>query len=385
MTSLLHRPLQSACVLAAAVLSTQFATRSVDARLGLSKDRCDAVYGAPVKKNIDGSFLYTDGTFAYVVFIAGGICDEMFVLKPDRKSEGDKKLALATDDVARFLDENRPTAKHNWGPIEMQAGNGMGWKTDDNKYEAYLLPGGKQMNLSTAIAATARRMNLPRVAGSPTTSMAAADTAVNSFAPKKTPDPPSPASVTTIYSDDEMTYYHLAHSARKINNHKTVIHALKSLYDLIRKNAGDDAEAANQRFGYFFSWLGDAYDQNGNALMATRCYHRFLEQFPLDSSELKTSVAVANNLTWLLATHIDPDIRAPEVAFQYAQELEKRDDLPDPCHDTIAVAYAAVGRFKEALAKLDIVAENTRDPDLLRVLSQHRKLFQENTAYVEDR
>jgi hypothetical protein len=380
MTNPLHRPLRSAFILATAVLSTQFATGPVEARLGLSKDRCDAIYGAPVKKNLDGSFLYTDGSFAYVVFFAAGVCDELFVLKPDTKSDGEQKLELATDDVARFLDENRPTPGHSWSPVEMQVGNGMGWKTDDGKYEAYLLPGGEQMNLSTSVAATARRMDLPRVASAPKTG-----TAVNSFAPESTGDAPNPKSVPTIFSEDEMTYYHLAHSARKINDQKTVINALKSLYNLIREDAEDDAEAANQRFGYFFSWLGDAYDQNGNALMATRCYHRFLEQFPLDSSELKTSVAVANNLTWLLATHVDPEIRAPKVAFQYAQELEKRADLPDPCHDTIAVAYAAVGRFKEALAKLVIAAESTRDPDLLRVLSQHRKLFQENTPYVEDR
>lgn len=384
MTSPLHRPLRSALVLATALLSTQFAMRPADARLGLSKERCDTVYGAPVKKNLDGSFLYTDGSFAYVVFFAGGVCDELFVLKPDGKSDGEKKLELATDDVARFLDENRPTPEHSWSPIEMQIGNGMGWKTDDGKYEAFLLPGGEQMNLSTSVAATARRMDLPRVASAPKTGSAAPDPAVNAFAPEATGDVSNPSSVPTIFNDDEMTYYHLAHSARKINDHQTVINALKSLYNLIRKNAKDDAKIANQRFGYFFSWLGDAYDQSGNALMATRCYHRFLEQFPLDSSELQTSIAVANNLTWLLATHVDPAIRAPDVAFKYAQELEKRANLPEPCHDTIAVAYAAVGRFKEALARLDTVAESTRDPDLLRVLSQHRKLFQANTAYIED-
>jgi len=352
---------------------------SGQARLGLTKEKCDAIYGPAEQKNIDGSFLYIDGGFAYVVFFAGGVCDELFVLKPDPAGDSDDKLELSTDDVARFLDENRPSPELSWTPVEMQSGNGRGWTTDDTEFEAYLLPGGEQMNLSTTVAATARRMDLPRTAS----------------APKSNPDDGNSTSTTgpaeqsmgkveTIFSEDEMTFYHLAFSARKIDDHKTVISALKSLYDLVRRNADDKADVANARFGYFFSWLGDAYEQSGRALMAVRCYQRYLEQFPLDDSALKTTVSVANNLTWVLATHIDTSIRSPEVAFEYALEMEKLESLPEPCYDTIAVAYAAVGKFDEALARLDSVAGQTRDPDLLRVLSQHRRLFQEGTVYIED-
>lgn len=351
-----------------------------EARLGFNKAKCDAVYGYPSQENPEGSFLYVDGEFAFVIFFAGGICDEMFVLKPDPSDKGDSKLELATDDVARFLDENRPAADQSWTPVEMQSGYGRGWKTDDGKFEAYLLPGGEQMNLSTAVAATARRMELPRTASAP--KPAAADDGSPREAAIDIGAPGS--SVETIFSEDEMTYYHLAFSARKIGDHKTVLEALKALYELIRKGTEDDAKAANARFGYFFSWLGDAYDESGNALMALRCYQRFLEQFPLSESDMATTVAVANNLTWILATHVDSSIRSPQIALDYAVEMEKRSDLPEPCYDTIAVAYAAVGRFDEALARIDETAARTRNPDLLRVLSQHRRLFQENTAYIED-
>lgn len=352
---------------------------AVQARLGLTREKCDAVYGPPKQKNPDGSFLYLDGGFAYVVFFAGGTCDELFVLKPDPAGDSDEKLELNTDDVARFLDENRPSPELSWTPVEMQSGNGRGWTTDDTEYEAYLLPGGEQMNLSTTVAATARRMDLPRTASGPRPpTVAAGDDSTTGLAGKPM------GKVETIFSDDEMTFYHLAFSARKIDDHKTVINALKSLYDLIRRNADDKADAANARFGYFFSWLGDAYEQSGRAVMAIRCYQRYLEQFPLDNSALKTTISVANNLTWVLATHVDTSVRSPEVAYEYALEMEKIDNLPDPCHDTIAVAYAAVGKFDEALAKLDTMAAKTRDPDLLRVLSQHRRLFQEGTVYIED-
>lgn len=352
---------------------------ATQARLGLTKEKCDALYGPSKQKNLDGSYLYIDGAFAYVVFFASDICDELFVLKPDPAGDSDEKLELNTDDVARFLDENRPSPDLSWTPVEMQSSNGRGWTTDDTEYEAYLLPGGEQMNLSTTVAATARRMDLPRTASAPRARMGSG----GDDAPAANADKPL-SKVETIFSEDEMTFYHLAFSARKVDDHKTVISALKSLYDLIRSNANDKADAANARFGYFFSWLGDAYEQSGKALMAIRCYQRYLEQFPLDDSELKTTISVANNLTWVLATHIDASVRSPEIAYGYALEMEKINSLPDPCHDTIAVAYAAVGKFDEALAKLDAMAEKTRDPNLLRVLSQHRRLFQEGTVYIED-
>ncbi len=352
---------------------------ATQARLGMTKEKCDVLYGPAEQKNLDGSFLYVDGGFAYVVFFASGICDELFVLKPDPAGDSDEKLELNTDDVARFLDENRPSPELSWMPVEMQSGNGRGWTTDDTEYEAYLLPGGEQMNLSTTIASTARRMDLPRTASGPKSATGAgADDSPSALADKPM------GKVETIFSEDEMTFYHLAFSARKIDDYKTVISALKSLYELIRRNADDKADAANARFGYFFSWLGDAYEQSGQALMAVRCYQRYLEQFPLDGTALKTTISVANNLTWVLATHVDITIRSPEVAYEYAVEMEKIESLPEPCHDTIAVAYAAVGKFDEALAKLDSMAEKTRDPDLLRVLSQHRRLFQEGTFYIED-
>ncbi len=79
----------------------------------------------------------------------------------------------------------------------MQVGNGMGWKTEDGKYEAFLLPNGEQMNLSTSIAATVRRMDLPRVASAPKTGAAARDPAVNAFAPEATGDASNPSSVPT--------------------------------------------------------------------------------------------------------------------------------------------------------------------------------------------
>ena len=51
----------------------------------------------------------------------------------------------------------------------------------------------------------------------------------------------------TIFSEDEMAYYHLAFSARRIDDHSSVVSNLKALYELVRKNENDNAKAAKQQ------------------------------------------------------------------------------------------------------------------------------------------
>jgi tetratricopeptide (TPR) repeat protein len=59
----------------------------------------------------------------------------------------------------------------------------------------------------------------------------------------------------------------------------------------------------------------------------------------------------ANNLAWLLATTQDPDLRAPQDAVRLAEGVVQRADPPNPDQlDTLAAAYAAAGRFPEAVA-----------------------------------
>lgn len=57
-------------------------------------------------------------------------------------------------------------------------------------------------------------------------------------------------------------------------------------------------------------------------------------------------------LAWLLATHPDPDVRAPEEAVRLAEEAVGGLRRPHPIAvSTLAAAYAAAGRFEEAAAR----------------------------------
>jgi Tfp pilus assembly protein PilF len=63
------------------------------------------------------------------------------------------------------------------------------------------------------------------------------------------------------------------------------------------------------------------------------------------------SLPAANSLAWILATSADPVLRRPEEALQYATAVCESTGyaMAEPM-DTLAAAFAALGRFDQALA-----------------------------------
>jgi len=60
--------------------------------------------------------------------------------------------------------------------------------------------------------------------------------------------------------------------------------------------------------------------------------------------------SAANNLAWILATSPDPHARNPEESIRIMGRLLAEAERPDPAHlDTLAAAYAAAGRFPDAI------------------------------------
>ena len=58
----------------------------------------------------------------------------------------------------------------------------------------------------------------------------------------------------------------------------------------------------------------------------------------------------SNNLAWILATEQEPVLRHPEEAVTLAEGAARETKREDPgVLDTLAVAYAAAGRRKDAL------------------------------------
>jgi len=108
------------------------------------------------------------------------------------------------------------------------------------------------------------------------------------------------------------------------------------------RDALESARAAGAEGADLEVGLAEAAARSGDAAAAIVHYRRALDADP-------NLVAAANNLGWILATHPDPSLRAPDEAIRRLGALTGGAS-PDPALlDTLAAGYAAAGRFDEAV------------------------------------
>jgi tetratricopeptide (TPR) repeat protein len=107
--------------------------------------------------------------------------------------------------------------------------------------------------------------------------------------------------------------------------------------------------------------------QRGEDAVAANHYRLALQMRP-------SSASIANDLAWLLATSADPNVRNAAVATAAAEQLVRVDERS--LHlDTLAAAYAAGGRFDDAVrtaSRAAALAE--REPDTTRLADIRRNL-----------
>ncbi len=94
-----------------------------------------------------------------------------------------------------------------------------------------------------------------------------------------------------------------------------------------------------------------------------------------------------NYLAWILATTNDQQIRKPAKAIEFALKACEFSMFKDiGAIDTLAVAYASVGRFEEAVktAKKALdMAQVSNQTDLIEEISLHLALFEAGKPYIE--
>jgi tetratricopeptide (TPR) repeat protein len=124
--------------------------------------------------------------------------------------------------------------------------------------------------------------------------------------------------------------------------------------------------------------LGESYFLRGEIKEAFRCWNKVLELEP-------EWVGAINNLAWIKATHQDPDIHNPDEAVQLALRACKltkynRADILD----TLAVAYAAAGRFGEAVTTAQKAVELITSGDNQEQIQEIRdrlELYRQGKTY----
>lgn len=120
-------------------------------------------------------------------------------------------------------------------------------------------------------------------------------------------------------------------------------------------------------------------DRLGHSEQATEHYEQALRLRPQKWHE-------ANNLAMVLAADPDPSRHNPRQAVVHAQRACKETNYARPdLLDTLAVAYAADGRFGEAIRVADralAMAEDERDSELAEEIEQKLRLYRSGHAYV---
>jgi tetratricopeptide (TPR) repeat protein len=119
--------------------------------------------------------------------------------------------------------------------------------------------------------------------------------------------------------------------------------------------------------------LGLAAERSGDLPAAIASYREALRANP-------ERVEAANNLAFLLATARDPALRAPAEAIELAQRAVRWKALDPAVLDTLAAAYAAAGRYRDAAdteARAQAALADGASPlraEIERNLSRYRSL-----------
>ncbi len=96
-------------------------------------------------------------------------------------------------------------------------------------------------------------------------------------------------------------------------------------------------------------------------------------------------VDAANNLAWLLATAADPALRDPREAILLVEADAQGSEAPWLL-DTLAAAYAADGRFEEAIRTADRAARIATEQELTASAEEIRarlSLYRQHEPYVD--
>jgi tetratricopeptide (TPR) repeat protein len=126
--------------------------------------------------------------------------------------------------------------------------------------------------------------------------------------------------------------------------------------------------------------LGTAYTLFGKYELAIQNWTRAVELEP-------NNAGVLNNLAWLLATVSDASARKADKAIEFATRACELTGYNDPEQlDTLAVAYAAAGRFDDALAKakqaVNIAKVRSQDK-LVSEIQSRIELYQAGHSYIQ--
>ena len=126
--------------------------------------------------------------------------------------------------------------------------------------------------------------------------------------------------------------------------------------------------------------MGDIYYSRGKFESAIDRWTKVLRLKP-------ASIKALNNLAWILATVEDPDLRNPTQAVKYAERACELTGRRKPVVlDTLAAAYAAAGRFTDAIATAEKalkLTESSGQNKIAEEIRSHLRLYKAARPYIK--
>ena len=126
--------------------------------------------------------------------------------------------------------------------------------------------------------------------------------------------------------------------------------------------------------------LAGVYLLQGDLSDAVACYTKILD-FDGDATD------ALNNLAWVLATTENHNIRNPSDAFKFALRACELTKYDNPNYlDSLGAAYAALGRFPEAVETAEKaigLAKSANQPQLAEEITKHHEFYKRSQPYFD--
>ena len=143
-----------------------------------------------------------------------------------------------------------------------------------------------------------------------------------------------------------------------------------------------EALRINPRYVKAYVNLGMVYFHEDEIMQAVASWNQVLRLEP-------DNIGVLNNLAWLRATQENPEFRNPDEALQLALRACEQTQYNRPdILDTLAVAYAATGKFSQAIETAEKALELCQSPKqntLKDEIKNRLVLYKAGKSYIESK
>ena len=152
---------------------------------------------------------------------------------------------------------------------------------------------------------------------------------------------------------------------------------------LLRQQKFDEALADFSKAIELYPQFSGAFLNRATVHSAKRNYEAALKDYSDAQRSNPDNLRAFNDAAWLLATCPEESVRNPKLAIQLAEQADSLSDIPvGNFLDTLAAAYAADGRFDDAVETAEQALKSLPEAERAPTAARLEK-YRQKQAYVE--